>query len=103
MKRFLKSSRLQTRLLLAYAGLIITGFGLLALLAGQQIQSSAYRDFEQRVLSEIVLTGQGLRQPVRAFLDGTISQEDLLTEMRRYEDQIGGQLALRTMINNRPI
>jgi signal transduction histidine kinase len=103
MKRFLKFSRLQTRLLVAYAGLIVTGFGLLAVLAGQQIQSSAYRDFEQRVLSEVLLIGQGLKEPLGAFLSGDLSEDELISEMNRYEEQIGGKLLVRTIKDNKPI
>ncbi len=51
---------LRIRLIIAYAGLIVLGFGGLALLAGQQISSTARRDYELRLTNEVVLVTRGL-------------------------------------------
>ena len=42
-------SSLRARLLLAYAGLILIGFTIVALLAGSQISTGTVQDFTQRI------------------------------------------------------
>jgi signal transduction histidine kinase len=101
MRRLLKSSPLYTRLMLAYAGLIVVGFSLLTMLAGQQISTSLRLDYEQRVLSEALLMAQGIEQPVKRFIDGQIPESDLITLIQGYEAQIGGQVIIHVAMSNR--
>src|SRR5258708_4091881 len=103
MKHFIQFNRLRTRLILAYAGLIVAGFTVLALLVGQEISNSAYIDYQQRVLSESLLISQGLQQPVNSYLAGNVTEADLLTTLHQYQDQVGGQLAVYTSKQNQQV
>lgn len=58
----MRAQSLRIRFILAYAGLIVLGFGGLALLAGQQISSAARRDYELRLSNEAVLVARGLAE-----------------------------------------
>jgi signal transduction histidine kinase len=71
---------LRFRLIAAYAGLIVLGFGGLALLAGRQISAAARHDFERRLASEVILIARGLTETARAQADDELT-EDMLSEV----------------------
>ncbi|WP_162910034.1 sensor histidine kinase [Aggregatilinea lenta] len=56
---------LRVRLLVAYTALIVLGFGILALMAGQQLASAARRDYELRLANEVTLVARGLEEAAR--------------------------------------
>lgn len=86
----MKSRSLRVRLMLTYTGLIVLGFGGLALLAGQQISSAARRDYELRLTNEIVLISRSLAEtgqsqpdtaPTETELDNSLEGLKLQPEM----------------------
>jgi signal transduction histidine kinase len=64
-----KPRSLRLRLILTYTGLIVLGFGGLALLAGQQISNAARRDYELRLTNEVTLIARSLAESVRSRSD----------------------------------
>jgi signal transduction histidine kinase len=94
---------LRIRLILAYAGLIVVGFGGLALLAGQQISSAARQDYEQNLANEVILVARGLEQPVREYLSGSATESDLNETLAAYEEQTGAQVALYLIDTTHPM
>ena len=70
---------LRVRLILTYTGLIVLGFGGLALLAGQQISSAARRDYELRLTNEVALISRGLTESSSTQSDTPPTEEELNT------------------------
>ncbi|MCB8988187.1 MAG: HAMP domain-containing protein [Ardenticatenaceae bacterium] len=64
----MKHWRLRTRMMFAYAGLILLGFGLLALLSGQQISQGATDDYERNLITQAGLMARALRNPVESYI-----------------------------------
>jgi two-component system OmpR family sensor kinase len=58
----MKPRSLRVRLILTFTGLIVLGFGGLALLAGQQISSAARSDYEFRLTNEVTLISRSLAE-----------------------------------------
>jgi signal transduction histidine kinase len=85
---------LRTRLLLAYAGLIILGFGGLALLAGRQIETSAREDFGETVEAQTLLVARGLVEPIEEFKEGTIRQADVADVVDAFASQVDAHIIL---------
>lgn len=86
-----KSTRIRTRLLIAYLGIILLGFGSLTIVAGQQISSAARIDYEQRMANEVQLIAQG----ISSYLIGETNTDTLLESLlEEYEDQTDGELTL---------
>src|SRR5688572_6754700 len=90
----LRSTSIRTRLLLAYAGILLIGFAIITFVAGGQIVSAARADYEQRLLNEIRLIAQG----VDYYLgDNNI---DIETDtgfsqlVDQYETQVNGRLSV---------
>ncbi len=73
----MKPRSLRVRLILTYTGLIILGFGGLALLAGQQISSAARRDYELRLTNEIVLISRSLAETSQSQPNTPPTEEEL--------------------------
>ncbi len=69
----MKPQSLRLRLLLTYAGLIVLGFGGLALLAGQQISSAARRDYELRLTNEVILIARNFTEALRGEMTMVLS------------------------------
>jgi len=72
----MKHWRLRTRLMFAYAGLILLGFGLLALLSGQQISQGATDDYERNLVTQAGLMARALKNPVESYLDREEEHEE---------------------------
>jgi signal transduction histidine kinase len=85
---------LRTRLLLAYAGLIILGFGGLALLAGRQIETSAREDFGETVEAQTLLVARGMVEPIESFKEGSIGQGDVADLVAMFADQVDAHVIL---------
>ena len=88
---------LRTRLIALYTGLILLGFGGLALWAGQQIETAAEEDFEHRAETEIAIVAQALAEPVENYLEGEVDQTNVAQVLQNYAEQTGSHLVL---INN---
>jgi signal transduction histidine kinase len=91
---------IRARLLAAYLGILILGFGALTVVAGGQISSAARQDYEQRLVNEMRLIAQGLTSYLRdATLD---SDPSALTELiTGYESDVGGVLVLLSFDDSR--
>lgn len=85
---------LRTRLVLAYTGLIVIGFAGLALLAGQQISSSAIVDYQRSLESQAQLVARGLREPLEHYFEGEATSASLADLLQAYEVQTGSRITL---------
>ncbi len=85
---------IRTRLLLVYISIILIGFLVLTLTAGEQVASGARVDYGQRLQNEIILIAQGIDSSVRQFNRGSISEDDLSVVFQRYEERVNGDLIL---------
>lgn len=93
MKFSFGATRIRTRLLLVYVGVLFIGFAGLTLVAGQQISSAARADYEQRLQNEIRLIAQGIRPYVNAE-STTTTDSELDALLADYEKQMGCTLTL---------
>ncbi|HEX3052135.1 MAG TPA: ATP-binding protein [Aggregatilineaceae bacterium] len=89
-----KLQSLRVRLILAYAGLIVLGFGGLALIAGQQISNAARDDYELQLSNEVILVGRGVAQSIREYEKGDISEDELYEIVADYESQTEASIGL---------
>jgi signal transduction histidine kinase len=85
---------LRTRLVLAYAGLIVVGFGGLALLAGRQIETSAREDFGETVEAQTSLIARGLVEPIEAFKEGSVGQAAVADTVDAFATQMEAHIIL---------
>ncbi len=90
----MKNWRLRTRLILAYAGLILVGFVALALVAGRQITRGAAEDFEQNLETQAALVARGLEDLVEDYLEGDISREAVQTAVNDFAAQLQARVTL---------
>jgi signal transduction histidine kinase len=88
---------LRARLMAAYTGLIIVGFGLFSILAGRQIAVAAQEDFANSLEAQASLVARALSGPVEHFMEGEARQSDVMDVLRYYADQTGAQLTLIDM------
>ena len=86
-------SSLRTRLIVAYTGLILLGFGMLTVLAGSQLSSAVRSDYEDRLVSETNLVAEGVRQYLTNHTSGTIAQVDIDAALATYRSQIEGTVS----------
>lgn len=85
---------LRTRLILAYMGLIVTGFAGLALLAGQQISQSARQDYERRLRNEVILIAKGLAQYAGDYRFGSLTTPNTERIIAGYQEQTDARVEL---------
>ncbi len=83
---------LRARLILAYAGLIVLGFGLLALIAGRQISDAAIVDFERGLDTQALLIANGLAGPVSGIAEGQSREAELSQLLITYSQQTGARV-----------
>jgi len=102
MKRVFKISSIRTRLLMAFASIILVGLVGLTLIAGRQISSAAQADYAQRLQNNVQLIAQGISPHVNDYVDGKISEDDIENILGEYETQVGCELELYTVENNGP-
>ncbi len=80
-------SSLRARLLLAYAGLILFGFTILVLLAGQQISSGTLEDFTSGLENQAQLVARALKEPVEHFFEGESSEAGVQTILQNFANE----------------
>jgi signal transduction histidine kinase len=78
---------LRTRLLLAYAALILAGFTVLAMLAGRQILSGTLQDFSGGIVEQAQLVARVLKEPVEEGAEHGVDQASLASILQRYAEQ----------------
>lgn len=85
---------LRTRLLLAYAGLILVGFTVLALLAGRQISAGTVQDFASGLAEQAQLVARALKEPVEESSEHGVDQASLRPLLQTYAEQVGTEVVL---------
>lgn len=90
----IRLSSLRTRLILAYTGLIVVGFALLAILAGQQISNAALLDYQRSIEAQVPLVANGMQDTLEQFSEGEATQAELEAQLGRYAAQTGARLTL---------
>lgn len=85
---------LRARMLIAYAGLIIIGFVLLALLAGREITQGATEDYYSSLPTQASLVAQALTEPVEHYSEGELDQTALEASVAAYAQQLGVHITL---------
>jgi len=85
---------LRTRLLLAYAGLILAGFTALALLVGNLISTVTVEDFTRGLAEQAELVAQGLKEPVEEFGRNDQISTAILPLLQVYADQASAEVVL---------
>ena len=94
----LRLNSLRSRLILVYTLIIVLGFGLLALLAGQQISAAAEEDFGQQAESEVILIASALSDTVENFAERELSSNQMQQILAGFADQTDTTL---TLLDNR--
>lgn len=92
MKPLFDRTSIRTRMLAAYMGILLLGFGGLTVIAGGQISSAAEVDFAERLHNEITLISQGLTTFVTGYDNGDVPQDVLDARLKEYETQTDGAL-----------
>ncbi len=87
-------SSLRSRLLLAYAGLILVGFTILVLLAGSQISSGTVQDFGSGLANQAQLVARALKEPVEHLLEGESNQSAVQEVLLTYASQTNVEVVL---------
>ncbi len=85
---------LRTRLLLAYAGLILAGFTVLAVLAGRQISAGTVQDFASGLGEKAQLVARDLKDPLEEGSEHGLDQATLVSLLQTYAGQVGAEVAL---------
>jgi two-component system OmpR family sensor kinase/two-component system sensor histidine kinase BaeS len=85
---------LRARLLLAYAGLILAGFTVLALLVGSQISSVTVQDFTNSLAEQAELVAQGLKETVEEIEEDEESPAALPALLQTYAEQASADVVL---------
>lgn len=85
---------LRNRFILAYVGLIIVGFGGLALIAGRQLSDAARQDYQRQTLNEIQLAAEGMERSLWSYYQGQITVTELDEVLASYEEQTDAELTL---------
>ncbi len=85
---------LRFRLIAAYAGLIILGFGGLAFIAGEQISSGTIEDYKNQLAGQAVLVARGLREPVEKIDEGELSNAQLAGMVADFAGQFNTHITL---------
>ncbi len=85
---------LRVRLILAYAGLIVVGFGGLAIIVGQQISRAARDDYELQMANEAILVARGMGPSARDYMSGSLTEDELNAVLADYESKTNATLTL---------
>jgi two-component system OmpR family sensor kinase len=83
---------LRTRLLLAYAALILAGFTILALLAGRQILSGTLQDFSSGIVEQAQLVARVLKEPVEEGTEHGVDPTTLDPLLQTYAERAEADL-----------
>jgi signal transduction histidine kinase len=85
---------LRTRLLLAYAGLILVGFTVLALLAGRQISADTVQDFASGLAEQAQLVARALKETVEEGSEHRMNPATLRPILQTYAEQVDAEVVL---------
>lgn len=87
-------SSLRTRLLLAYAGLILVGFTIVVLLAGSQISAGTVQDFTSGLGNQAQLIAEALKEPFEHLLEGESTEIAVQNILQTYANQTAVEVVL---------
>lgn len=90
----MKPHSLRLRLILTTIGLIVLGFGGLAVVAGRQISNAAKRDYELQLTNEVSLIARSLAESVRSKPDVSPDEIDLDSTLARLSSESDTNLRL---------
>lgn len=96
----MKLNSLRTRFILAYAGLILVGFGAIALVVGRQISVSVRQNFEQQMVNQAGLVADGLETTLISYYTNTITEDQLNEAIASYEARLNATI---TILQTAPI
>lgn len=85
---------LRTRLMLAYAGLLVIGFMGLALLAGREISAGTIADYEHRLVNQTLLISRSIGKSVEEVREGDLPEAQLDAAIREYVNKSSLTLTL---------
>ena len=85
---------LRTRLLLAYAGLLLIGFVALGLLAGNQISAGTVEDFRNQLTEQTQLLMRALKEPLEHLDENETSEAAIMDLLLVYANQSQAQVML---------
>ncbi len=85
---------LRIRLMLAFAGLFLAGFTVLALLAGRQISAGTVQDFTNGLAEQAQLIARALKEPVEENVEHRLDQTILFSLLQPYAEQAGAEVVL---------
>lgn len=85
---------LRTKLLLAYVGLILAGFTILALLAGRQISAGTVQDYANSLAEQAQLVARVLREPLEEGDEHGLNEAALQSILQTYAEQVGADVVL---------
>lgn len=85
----LKNTKIRTRLLVVYLGIIFGGFSILTIIAGGEINTAVRAEYEQHLQDEIRLITQGV---TASLGNKQVDLTTLNTTLQSYEPQTGGKL-----------
>jgi len=94
MPAFMHATRIRTRMLVVYVGIILIGFSGLTVFAGGQVSAAVRADYEQRLQNEIRLIAQGLAPYLDSYNNKQIGDAELQAAFASYEAPVGGKLTL---------
>ena len=86
--------RLQTRFMVAYAGLIVLGFAGLALIAGQQISQGSVEDFQNNIETEASVLARSLKEPIEHFFEGESSETAVFNLVSDFADRTNSHIVI---------
>lgn len=98
--RFFTFLSIRTRLLFAYVGLLLLGFGFLSVVVGEQIADAARSDYEERLLNTTLLVAQGISPYFAGGAmrqGGTVESEEFVVIVEGYESQLGVDIQVITL------
>lgn len=85
---------LRVRLMLAYAGLFLAGFTILALMAGRQISAGTVQDFASGLAEQAQLVARALKEPVEENAEHGGNPAILAPLLQPYAAQVGAEVLL---------
>ena len=94
MLKRLNLNGLRWQLLLTFIGLIVIGFGAIALFAGRLLAAGAMEDFQSTLRVEALLVASALHEPVEEFMVGAAEESEVRAVVNRLADEANVQIAL---------
>ncbi len=89
---------LRTRLIVAYLGLIILGFGFVAGIAGQQVSEAVRDEYERQYRNNAEIVSEALERLVFSYYVGDVTSDEFEDVVSQYEEETGAQIEIFIII-----